>query len=109
MPKAARKASKERETVADLGGMSLALDVLHQYEDVGVTVDYKEFFDTNAQVWAGITTREAAMNRLKTDPHAPNCLRVNVNISQFEEFVNAYGIKEGDAMYTAPENRLRVW
>ncbi len=97
------------ETVADLGGMSLALDVLHQYEAAGEAVDYKEFFDTNSQVWAGIITRETAINRLKTDPHAPNCLRANVNISQFEEFVNAYGIKEGDPMYTAPENRLRVW
>ena len=28
---------------------------------------------------------------------------------QFQEFYDTYGIKEGDGMYLAPEDRVAVW
>lgn len=52
---------------------------------------------------------ESRINRLKNDTHAPEALRVNVNLAQYDKFYEVYGIKEGDAMYTAPEDRLKVW
>ena len=36
-------------------------------------------------------------------------LRVNANLQQFDEFLNFYGITEGDNMYLAPEDRVAIW
>ena len=97
------------ETVADLGGAAAALDVLKKHESEGENIDYQDFFEANVHLWAGIETRNRALNLLKTDPHAPMYLRVNVNLTQFDEFYETYDVEEGDAMYTAPEARLSVW
>ena len=97
------------ETVADLGGVSAALQVLHEAEENGETVDYCEFFEANAKIWFRILTKDNAITRLKTDAHAPAYLRVNVNLPQFDEFYEVFDVKEGDPMYTAPEDRLSVW
>ena len=35
--------------------------------------------------------------------------RTNVPVQQFDEFYEAYDVKEGDAMYLAPEDRLLIW
>lgn len=94
------------ETVADLGGVASSLDAL---KTIDPSANYKEFFEAYAKVWYRITTRENALYRLKNDPHAPNFLRTNITLSQFEEFVDTYGIVEGDPMYVAPEDRLSVW
>jgi putative endopeptidase len=32
-----------------------------------------------------------------------------VTLQQFDEFLDTYGIKEGDGMYLAPEDRILVW
>ena len=97
------------ETVADLGGASAALQVLQEAEEEGEAVDYREFFEANARIWFRIVTKDNAISRLKTDPHAPTYLRVNVNLTQFDEFYETFDVKEGDPMYTAPEDRLSVW
>ena len=97
------------ETVADLGGMAVTLDILADMAEQGLEVDYQEYFTSYAKIWFRLITRESALYRLKYDPHAPTCLRTNVNVSQFQEFYDAFGVEEGDAMYTAPEDRLSVW
>ena len=33
----------------------------------------------------------------------------NKRVQQFEEFYETYDVKEGDAMYLAPEDRLVIW
>lgn len=35
--------------------------------------------------------------------------RVNAVVQQFDEFHETYGIKEGDGMYLAPDDRVSVW
>ncbi len=30
-------------------------------------------------------------------------------LQQFDEFLETYGIKEGDTMYLTPEDRIVVW
>ena len=97
------------ETVADLSGASVALDILAEKEKEGLEVDYKDFFQADAICWRRLLTKNGVQERLKMDPHAPDFLRVNVNISQFDQFYEAYDIEEGDRMYTKPEDRLSVW
>ena len=43
------------------------------------------------------------------DVHPLNYLRSNVSSAQFDEFLETYGIKEGDGMYVAPDDRIAVW
>jgi putative endopeptidase len=49
-----------------------------------------------------------AMARL-ADVHPMNYLRINGVLQQYDEFLNFYGITEGDTMYLAPEDRVAIW
>lgn len=71
--------------------------------------DYDKFFRANAAMWARIDTLDKARRMLKSDPHPFNYLRVNAVVQQFDEFLETYGVKEGDGMYLAPEERIAVW
>ena len=64
---------------------------------------------------AGVATAEAEsadaaeMQYLRTDNHPVECYRCNIPVQNFDEFLETYGVKEGDGMYLAPEDRIRVW
>lgn len=93
------------ETVADLGGMSCILEIAREMDGF----DYQTFFESWAKVWKVQETKETAEYLLQIDTHAPGFLRTNVNVQQFEEFYEAFGVEEDDGMYLAPEDRLSVW
>lgn len=93
------------ETVADLGGMSCMLELAKGIDGF----DYQTFFESWAKVWKLQESKETAEYMLQTDTHAPGYLRANVNVQQFQEFYDAFGVEEGDGMYLAPEERLSVW
>ena len=93
------------ETVADLCGMACMLDLMKTTKDA----DYEAFFTSFTRVWRELITKEERSRRLKIDPHAPAYLRADITVQQFEEFYETFDVKEGDRMYTAPEDRLRVW
>ena len=97
------------ETVADLAGTSVVLDLLAGKEKEGIQVNYEDFFIADATCWRRLLTKNVVQEKLKTDYHAPDFLRVNVNVSQFDKFYETFDIKEGDRMYTKPEDRLNVW
>lgn len=93
------------ENIADLGGVSCALEALQKLPDA----DMQAFFESWATVWRTKATPEMERNLLTTDVHAPNKLRVNVILPNFEEFHDLYDAQEGDGMYRAPEDRLQIW
>ena len=43
------------------------------------------------------------------DVHPLSYLRINTTLQQYDEFLDFYGIKEGDGMYLAPEDRVNIW
>ena len=71
--------------------------------------DYKLFFDSYANIWKDIQTYEANYTQLTQDPHPLSYLRVNVTAQQYDEFYEAFDVKEGDGMYLAPEDRILIW
>lgn len=93
------------ENIADIGGMACVLDILKDTPNA----DYKSFFETNANIWREICTKEYEELKLQNDVHSPNKVRVNAVLPQFDEFYNTYGVKEGDKMYVKPEDRLQIW
>ncbi|RHC48842.1 hypothetical protein DW841_16095 [Hungatella hathewayi] len=44
-----------------------------------------------------------------SDFHAPNRLRCNRVLANFQEFMDTYHVKPGDGMYVAPEERIKIW
>ncbi len=70
--------------------------------------DYDRFFRAYADRCATRETLAMAMARLE-DEHPMNYLRINANLQQYDEFLDFYGITEGDGMYLAPEDRVAIW
>ncbi|MFN3512777.1 MAG: M13 family metallopeptidase [Phenylobacterium sp.] len=103
------------ENIADLGGLLLALDAYRlslkgQPAPVidGLTGDQRVFLGW-AQVWRGKYRDDRMRQQLVADPHSPPKYRVNVPVKNIDAFYEAFGVKTGDGMYVAPEERVRIW
>ena len=55
---------------------------------------------------ANLMLYSSELSQLTQDPHPLDYLRTYVPVQQFEEFYETYGVKEGDSMYLAPEDRV---
>lgn len=95
----------QTEAIADMAGVKCMLGLLSQEENV----DYRIFFENYAKLWARINTREFEYTCLTQDSHPLHYLRTNATVQQFDEFLETYGIKQGDGMYLDPEKRVLVW
>lgn len=93
------------ENVADLGGMAASLQVVSEMSNPY----YKAYFESNAKMWKSTTTKEFAATLSTNDVHSANKVRVNRTIVNFPEFYETYGIKPGDGMFVAPEDRVSIW
>jgi len=103
------------ENIADLGGLLLALDAYHdslhgQPAPVidGLTGDQRVFLGW-AQVWKSKIRDDALRQRLATDPHSPDMLRVNGVVRNVDGWYGAYDVKPGEKLYLAPDQRVRIW
>ena len=92
------------EACADMAAVKCILRIAAGKEDF----DYDKFFRAFADRYACSDTPVMAMMRL-IDVHPMNYLRVNATLQQYDEFLNFYGITEGDNMYLAPEDRVAIW
>ncbi|MBR0229160.1 MAG: M13 family metallopeptidase [Clostridia bacterium] len=95
----------QSEAIADMAAMKCLLAIAAEKEGF----DYDAFFRQYATVWRTKMLRSALIVTLATDSHPLGCLRTNVTVQQFDEFYETYGVKPGDGMYLAPENRVSVW
>ncbi len=43
------------------------------------------------------------------DAHPSAYIDINATFQQFDEFLTAFDIQEGDGVYLAPENRVTIW
>ncbi len=95
----------QTEAIADIAGLKVMLTLAKKVPNF----DYDKFFRAFERMWARVYTIESAENATLTDTHPLHYLRGNVTVQQFDEFLETYGIKEGDGMYLAPEDRISVW
>ena len=103
------------ENVADLSGLAIAykaykLSLGGKEAAVidGLTGDQR-FYLGWAQVWRGKDREAEAIRRLTVDPHSPPGIRGNGSLVNQAGFYEAFGVKEGDKMYLAPEARVSIW
>ena len=103
------------ENIADLGGVSIALEALEmefqkgRYNDAAKKKAYEEFFTSYAVSWRNKDRKKKAEQSLLLDKHAPAILRVNLIVPQFDEFYIAFDIGKSDPGYIAPEDRIKLW
>ena len=103
------------ENLGDLGGLALAwrANLLAQGDAKPADIDGyssdQRFFLSFSQIWRGKSRDEALRNQRKTNPHSPGEFRVMGSLPNFDPFYQAFEVKEGDAMWLAPEDRVAIW
>ena len=95
----------QTEAIADMAGMKSILAIAAQKEDF----DYDAFFRQYATLWRMQGSYPYLVTLVAQDTHPMRYLRINNTLAQFDEFVDFYGITEGNGMYIAPEARVAVW
>jgi putative endopeptidase len=102
------------ENIGDVGGLAMAY---HAYqlslngEEApvidGLTGDQR-FFLAWAQVWRVKNTEESMLNQLRGGTHAPGKFRT-LAPRNHDAWYTAFNVQPGDALYLAPEDRVRIW
>lgn len=69
----------------------------------------QRFFLSYASIWRAKNRDELAEQYLQIDPHSPAEFRTNGIASNVDLFYDAFGVTEGDAMWLAPKDRVRIW
>ena len=103
------------ENIGDLGGISIGL---HAYQmsldgEEAPVIDgftgVQRVFIGYGQNWRGKYRDERLRQLIQTDPHAPSMYRANGGVRNVPEFYEAFDVQEGDALYLAPEDRVKIW
>jgi putative endopeptidase len=106
------------ENIADLGGLRLAYRAWRMSradgDPNGAPENFppepeKRFFFSWATVWRQNITAKLAAKYIAVDPHAPCEVRVNGTVSNMPEFVEAFGVREGDGLFRAEADRVDIW
>lgn len=102
------------ENIGDLAGLTVAYDAYKASLGGkpapvidGFTGDQR-FFLGWAQVWRRNYREANLRNRLITDPHSPSEQRVWV-VRNLDKWYEAFQPKQGEKLYLAPGERVRIW
>ena len=93
------------ENIADAGGLTAAMTAALREPDA----DLKAFFTQWGEIWRLKASEEYQQMLLSMDVHAPGKLRANVQASNLDEFFATFDIQEGDGMWRAETERVKIW
>ncbi|MFP2911371.1 M13 family metallopeptidase, partial [Pyxidicoccus sp. 3LFB2] len=103
------------ENIGDLSGLTVAYKAYKlslqgkQAPAIDGFSGDQRFFMGWAQIWRGLYRDDAMRQMLLTDSHSPPQYRVNGVVRNMPEFYEAFGVKQGDAAWLPPEQRVKVW
>jgi predicted metalloendopeptidase len=102
------------ENIADVAGLAAAYDAYRLSFDgkeaptvQGLTGD-QQFFLSFAQSWRRKAREPALRRQVLTDGHAPAEYRGDT-VRNLDAWYTAFGVRPGETLYLAPEDRVRVW
>ncbi|HEX9147567.1 MAG TPA: M13-type metalloendopeptidase, partial [Thermoanaerobaculia bacterium] len=103
------------ENIGDLGGILLGLDAYKRSLNGqpapvidGFTGEQRVFLGWG-QVWRTLMRDDALRQLLATNPHSPGTVRAFAPLRNVDAWYTAFDVKEGDANYVKPEDRVRIW
>ena len=103
------------ENIGDLGGILLGLDAYKRSLNGqpapvidGFTGEQRVFLGWG-QVWRTLMRDDALRQLLATNPHSPGTVRAFAPLRNVDTWYTAFDVKEGDANYIKPEDRVRIW
>ncbi len=103
------------ENIGDLSGVAMAYRAYIRSlngEEAPIIDGFtgpQRFFIGYAMSRKGKYKDAATISRLASDPHSPLEYRVNGPYPNIDAFHEAFETKEGDGMWLAPEDRVRIW
>jgi putative endopeptidase len=103
------------ENIADYGGILLGLEAFEktdQYKQgkaIGGLTPLQRYFLGYSLGWLYQQREEVLRTRLLSDVHAPAKWRVLGPLSNIPAFYDAFGVKPGQPMWRAPQERVRIW
>ncbi|MEP6526493.1 MAG: M13-type metalloendopeptidase, partial [Nocardioidaceae bacterium] len=102
------------ENIGDLGGVTVAHQayllslVGHAAPVIDDTTGSQRVFIGWAKCWRSKVREAEALRLLAIDPHSPAEFRANV-VRNLTEFYDAFDVSEGDGLWLAPDDRVRIW
>jgi putative endopeptidase len=103
------------ENIGDLGGLTIAIKA-YRIATEGTDPPIIDGFTGLqrvligwAQVWRAATRDAEMVRRLAVDPHSPPDLRCNAVVTNLDIFHEVFDVRDTDALFTAPEARVRIW
>ena len=103
------------ENIGDHGGISIAWTAMqnawngvHPEPIDGFTAEQR-FWLSYGHIWAQNITPEEEARLTKLDPHSLAVNRVNVSIRNFQQFFDAFDVREGDPMFRPESERVHIW
>lgn len=109
------------ENIGDLGGLTIALkayNIACKRDGLASSADAPEIAGftgiqrvllSYARIWQEKRRDELMLQRVATDPHSPAEFRANGVVKNVDAFAEAFDVQPGDALYLAPEDRVRIW
>ncbi len=102
------------ENIADVAGIAASYDAYHTTpagktpaEQEGFTGE-QQFFLAYGQTRAGKAREGALRQQVLTDSHSPSEYRTDT-VRNIDAWYPAFKVKEGDKLYLAPEQRVKIW
>ncbi len=102
------------ENIADVAGLATAYDAYKMSREGkpaevldGFSPDQRVFLGW-AQVWRSKYREQALRNTILTNGHAPGHYRA-LTVRNIDAWYPAFDVKPGQALYLAPEQRVKVW
>jgi len=103
------------ENIADLSGLAVSYKAYQlakagkEPEKVSGWSGNQLFFVGWSRVWQRKYREAELVKRLLTDPHSPSQYRANGPVMNLDAFHDAFGVKEGDALWKPTSERIRIW
>ncbi|VEB70033.1 Neutral endopeptidase [Providencia rustigianii] len=107
------------ENIGDLGGLNIALSAYKQFAKenypngeppiIDGTTGLQRFFISWARTWQELSNKESERNKILTDPHSPNQFRANGVVRNIDDWYTTFGVDKDNALYLAPEKRIKIW
>ena len=103
------------ENIGDLGGLGIAWKAYlislggEEPPVIDGLTGAERFFFAWALAWQDKSRPEEVERRLAIDPHSPDEFRCNQIVRNIDEFYKAFDVKDGDALWLEPSERVTIW